>query len=70
MERDTTGAVTSWRDAFTRIDLRVARRFAQGLELAVGADNLFDTLPAQWAGFTRRHVYTALTWHPGRPVRP
>ena len=70
MERDSTGAVSSWREAFVRVDVRLARRLASGLEFAIGADNLLDTQPAQWAGFTRRHVYTAVTWRhdraPGR----
>ncbi|MDF1505197.1 TonB-dependent receptor, partial [Roseisolibacter sp. H3M3-2] len=65
MERDAaTGAVTSWRDAFVRTDLRLARTLpgADAVELIVGADNLFDRRPAQWAGYTARHVYTALSW--------
>lgn len=66
MQRDAvSGAVTQWRDAYTRIDARVARRLPgvlDAMELVVGADNLFDARPAQWAGFTGRHVYTALSW--------
>jgi outer membrane receptor protein involved in Fe transport len=54
--------VTSWRDSFLRADLRVARSLPGGLELSVGADNLFDRQPDNWAGFTGRHVYTALSW--------
>ena len=63
MERDdATGAVTSWREAFTRVDARAARALPGDLELVVGADNLFDQRPAEWAGFTGRHVYTSLSW--------
>jgi outer membrane receptor for ferrienterochelin and colicins len=66
MERDpATGTITSWRDAYLRTDVRVARALFRAFadtELVVGADNLFDTRPAQWAGFTGRHVYTALSW--------
>ena len=66
MERDaTSGAISSWRDSFLRVDLRVARALtgrASGFELVAGADNLFGRQPAQWAGFTGRHVYTALSW--------
>jgi len=64
MQRDdSTGAVRSWRDAFTRVDLRVARTLpVSGLEFALGADNLFDRRPREWAGFTGRHVYTTLTY--------
>jgi outer membrane receptor for ferrienterochelin and colicins len=66
MERDaTSGAITSVRDAYLRTDVRVARDligpFAD-MELVVGADNLFDTRPMRWAGFTGRHLYTALSW--------
>jgi outer membrane receptor for ferrienterochelin and colicins len=66
---DATGAVTSWRDRFARVDARVAQRVAGGLELVVGADNLFDQQPAEWAGFTGRHVYTALSWSINRDGR-
>jgi outer membrane receptor protein involved in Fe transport len=66
MERDAaTGAVTSWRDAFVRTDVRLARRLPgspEGVELVLGADNLLDRRPARWVGDTRRHVYTALSW--------
>lgn len=67
MERDeTTGRITSWRDAFPRLDFRLARRIG-GLsgtpELVFGVDNTFDTQPAQWAGFNRRHLYTSLSWN-------
>lgn len=63
MQRDaTTGAITSWRGAFTRVDSRAARELPGGTELVLGADNLFNARPAEWAGFTGRHLYTALTW--------
>ena len=63
MERDdATGAIASTREAFMRVDARVARTVGGGLELVVGADNLFDQQPAEWAGFTGRHVYTSLSW--------
>ncbi len=60
---DSTGAVNSHRDAFTRVDLRLARALPlSGLEFSIGADNLFDRRPREWAGFTGRHVYTTLTY--------
>ena len=62
MKRDEAGAETSWRDAFMRVDARVARRMWGGFELVAGTDNLFDKQPAQWAAFTGRHLYTALSW--------
>lgn len=66
MSRDeTTGAITGWRDAFPRFDLRAARRLGSLMgapELVLGVDNAFDTQPAQWAGFNRRHIYTSFSW--------
>ncbi|HEX6058166.1 MAG TPA: TonB-dependent receptor [Gemmatimonadaceae bacterium] len=63
MERDdATGAITGWRETYARLDARLARALPGGLELVVGADNLFDRRPARWAGFTGRHVYTSLSW--------
>ena len=64
MQRDeATGAVTASRDAFTRVDLRFARSLARsGLEFSLGADNVFDRRPREWAGFTGRHIYSSLTY--------
>ena len=67
MQRDDgTGAVTSWRDAYLRTDVRLARPIALGVELAVGVDNVFDRNPSQWAAFTGRHVYTSVSWQASR----
>lgn len=64
MQRDdATGTVNSHRDAFTRVDLRFARTLSlSGLEFSLGADNILDRRPREWAGFTGRHVYTTLTY--------
>lgn len=63
MERDTTtGVVTSWRGAYTRVDMRVARSIARHVEFSFGADNVFNQQPAIWPGFTGRHLYTTLSW--------
>lgn len=69
MQRDaSTGAISEYRDAFTRVDLRLARAIsALGLELVLGADNVFDRRPAEWAGFTGRHVYTSLSYTFNQP---
>jgi outer membrane receptor for ferrienterochelin and colicins len=61
MERDETGAITSERDAFLRLDARLAQRLPWGLELAVGADNLFDQRPDAWADAVGREWYLGLT---------
>lgn len=65
MQRDdASGEVTSSRDAFTRLDVRVARALPLGgTELALGADNVLDRRPAEWAGFTGRHVYATISWN-------
>lgn len=50
------------RDSFLRFDLRLARALPGGLELALGARNLFDTQPDEWPGFTGRHLYLGIGW--------
>jgi outer membrane receptor for ferrienterochelin and colicins len=62
MERDETGSITSEREAFLRIDARVARRLPWGLELSLGADNIFDRRPDAWADAVGREWYVGLTW--------
>lgn len=69
MQRDAdSGAITAWRGAFTRVDARVARALVADLEFVLGADNLFDRRPAEWAGFTGRHLYTSLSWTLNRSI--
>ncbi len=71
MTRDTTtGTIKDWRNAFTRTDVRIAQSIPGGLQLAIGADNVFDRQPAKWAGFTGRHLYTTLTWNFQRSDAP
>jgi outer membrane receptor for ferrienterochelin and colicins len=62
MERDDSGAISSERDGFFRLDARLARRLPAGLELSLGADNLFDSRPAAWADAVGRQWYVGLTW--------
>jgi outer membrane receptor for ferrienterochelin and colicins len=62
MERDELGLISSEREAFLRIDARLAQRLPWGLELSVGADNLFDRRPGAWAGAVGREWYLGLTW--------
>lgn len=60
---DATGAITAWRDAFTRADLRVQVPVSSSLRLSGGVDNLFDARPAgTWPGFTGRRMYAGATW--------
>lgn len=71
MQRDAaSGAITGWRDAFTRADVRFAKQLPGGLQLSVGADNVFDQRPARWAGFAGRHLYSTLTWNFERSDAP
>jgi outer membrane receptor for ferrienterochelin and colicins len=62
MERDDTGAITSEREGFFRLDARLARRLPAGLELSLGADNLFNRRPDEWADAVGRQWYVGLTW--------
>ena len=67
MQRDqATGAITSWRDAYARLDVRASQRLRRDLEISGGVDNALNTQPSNWGGFTGRHLYTALTWTSGR----
>jgi outer membrane receptor for ferrienterochelin and colicins len=62
MERDSTGAIASTREAFARLDLRAAQRLMWGMEVSAGVDNLFNTTPAEWAGAVGRQGYIAVSW--------
>ncbi len=67
MERDEdTGAVIGERDAFLRMNARIARRLPFGTEFSVGVDNIFDSRPALWEGAIARQIYTALAFTVGR----
>jgi outer membrane receptor for ferrienterochelin and colicins len=62
MERDETGNITSERDPFLRFDARLAQRLPWGLEVSLGADNLFNSQPDVWADDVSRQWYVGLTW--------
>ncbi|MGH7580742.1 MAG: TonB-dependent receptor plug domain-containing protein, partial [Gemmatimonadales bacterium] len=68
MERDDAGAITSERESFLRIDARVAQRLPWGVELSLGADNLFDRRPVAWADAVGREWYLGLTWLTASPL--
>lgn len=59
--RDDAGR-TTYQDAFTRLDLRLTRALAFGVELMAGADNLFDAHPTGWPGVAQRHLYMGVRW--------
>ena len=74
---DTTGVISSYREAFARLDLRVARTLtwagqpiARGVDLVIGVDNVFGQQPEEWAGFTGRQMYTTLSWNLQPTSRP
>ncbi len=50
------------RDAYTRLDTRIAHALPYGLELSIGVNNLTDTTPALWPGYTGRQVYVGASW--------
>jgi outer membrane receptor for ferrienterochelin and colicins len=70
MQLGDEGAVTDWRDAYTRLDLRAARRLLGRANVSVGVDNLFNAQPARWADVTARQVYVgvALTLRPAAAI--
>jgi outer membrane receptor for ferrienterochelin and colicins len=64
--------VQASRDGYLRLNARAAqtlgwRRGGQWT-LEVGAQNLLDTRPELWPGFTGRQVYTGLSWQAGSAI--
>ena len=62
MERAEDGTITSEREAYGRIDARLAHALPAGLEAVLGADNIFDAQPDEWADATGRRWYAGLRW--------
>lgn len=60
MQRDSSGA--SYREAYPRLDLRVARPVTRDAELAFQVENAFDRRPASWAGYTGRQFTLGMNW--------
>lgn len=56
------------RDGFLRVDARLAQALPRGLELSLGARNLFGARPEEWPGFTGRHLYVGLGWRAAQGV--
>jgi outer membrane receptor for ferrienterochelin and colicins len=61
LTRDAETGATLDRDGFARVDARVARRIYDRIELALGADNVFDTTPSAWPGFAGRRMHLTVT---------
>lgn len=51
------------RSGFLRFDVSIAQTLPRGIELSLGARNLFDSRPEDWPGFAQRHVYLSLGWN-------
>jgi outer membrane receptor for ferrienterochelin and colicins len=60
MQRAESGTLT--RDAYVRIDTRVAHALPYGLELSLGVNNVADGRPALWPGYTGRQIYAGASW--------
>ncbi len=52
---------TVYRGAFTRVDGRLSRTFASGVDGQVGVTNLLDARPLDWPGVTERRWYVGMT---------
>jgi outer membrane receptor for ferrienterochelin and colicins len=63
MTRSDDGTITSEREAFARLDARLAHDLPAGLEVVLGADNVFDARPEEWADATGRRWYAGLRWN-------
>lgn len=63
MERAGDGTITSEREAWSRLDVRLARQLPAGLEAVLGADNVFDSRPDRWADAVGRRWYAGLRWN-------
>jgi outer membrane receptor for ferrienterochelin and colicins len=64
----TASGLTTKRDAFTRVDLRLTRPIVRGLDANAGVTNLFDRrLGTDWPGFTGRQLQVSLVLRKARP---
>jgi outer membrane receptor for ferrienterochelin and colicins len=52
----------SWRDAYPRFDLRLARALAGGAEMTFNVENVLDRRPVNWAGYAARQFVVGLSW--------
>ncbi len=53
--------VMMYRAPFSRMDARIARAFAGGIDAQAGVQNLFDARPTDWPGNTARRWYLGLS---------
>ncbi len=50
------------RAAYTRLDTRIAHALPYGLEVSLGVNNVADTQPQLWPGYTGRQIYLGAAW--------
>ena len=65
MSRDDSTGVVSYRDPWLRFDARATYRLWGAVDFSLGGENLFDTQPENWPGFTGRRIYASCTWRLG-----
>ena len=58
------------REGYLRFDASLAQPLPRGLELSLGARNLLNARPDEWAGYTGRHLYVELGWRAGERAEP
>lgn len=63
MQRDSLG--TSYREAYPRLDVRLARPVTRDAELTFHVENALDRRPASWAGYTGRQFTLGVAWARG-----
>lgn len=56
-----TDGVTTYRSAYTHVDVRVAKTIVAGLDVRLGAQNVFDTQPTDWPGYAGRQWYAGFS---------
>ena len=62
MDRDEDTDEITYRSAWLRVDARVSYMLLNAVDFALGGENLFDTQPANWPGFTGRRLYLSCSW--------
>jgi outer membrane receptor for ferrienterochelin and colicins len=60
MQRNDPGLLT--REAYVRLDTRVAHALPYGLEVSLGVNNVADMRPSLWPGYTGRQIYAGASW--------
>ncbi len=67
MARDEVTGEVCYRDPWLRVDARASYLLWGAVDLSLGGQNLFDTQPMNWPGFTGRRIYLSCSWQLGGP---